>query len=260
MKVNENVYIDGYKSFDDWGLFLKSKRISDPVPVIKRVTVPARNGAIDYTDLVKGQPTYQDRTITMVFRLDGVDFNDVEHRVSIIRNAIQGRKVEIIFDNDISFYWLGRIEVGDWSPEYSGLNPSIEIPMTAIVDPYKYCVTTSAEDWLWNPFDFEYGLVNEAFNIKVPARMNKTIVISTIDDDRITSPVVISDTTGLKLDVTSNPTPDTTRVWLTNYDVKQGSYVLYDVEMVENTDYTFTFFNPKSEDATVSINYLGGML
>ena len=44
-------------------------------------------------------------------------------------------------------------------------------------DPYKYNVADSTEDWLWDSFDFETGIIDEGTEITVKAGERKTYTI-----------------------------------------------------------------------------------
>ena len=44
-------------------------------------------------------------------------------------------------------------------------------------DPYKYNVADSTEDWLWDSFDFETGIIDEGTEITVRTGETKTYTI-----------------------------------------------------------------------------------
>lgn len=43
-------------------------------------------------------------------------------------------------------------------------------------DPYKYELTATDEDWLWDPFDFEEGVIKEYGNQNVDGTLVLTVI------------------------------------------------------------------------------------
>lgn len=222
-------------SFHDFGLIMTNKVISGPVPKTKKVEVPARNGSIDMTDVVTDDVKYEDRTINISF-FAGNDLDALPAITSKIQAEWSGAKTKIIFDDDEAFYWLGRID---------GVEPvvtngkSITINVTATVNPYKYSVQSTMDDWLWDPFDFDTGIINELADLKV----NGLLSVELMGVFKYDNPIVISDS---EMTVTHNGV---------TADIKPGSQVLYDIVLSEGTN-TLTF----TGNGTVSINYVGGSL
>ena len=96
-------------SFIDFGLVMTKKVISGPTPQTKKVTVPARNGSVDMTEVLTNDVRYNDRTINISF-FAGDKFDALPDIISEIQLAWAGKKTKIIFDDDAAFYWMGRIE------------------------------------------------------------------------------------------------------------------------------------------------------
>lgn len=93
--------------------------------------------------------------------------------MSAFLNAYHGQTVKVTPDDDLGYYYYGRAQVqGD-------VNVVARIgKFTMIVDvqPYKYDVQTSIEDWLWDPFNFETGVIRELKDIQITAD-SKTVEI-----------------------------------------------------------------------------------
>lgn len=53
---------------------------------------------------------------------------------STVKNALHGRKMDIVFSDDPTFFWRGRISVGDWE-FYKGAG---RVTITVDAEPYKY--------------------------------------------------------------------------------------------------------------------------
>lgn len=266
MEFYEDILIDDIKTATDWGFWTKHKDIGVPNPQYKQVKIPARNGLVDYTEAL-GAVRYDSRTITIeLLRRTDIDrFNGLEDRSyyesidqlkSKVLNAIQGKQVKIIFPDDIAYYWLGRVSMTGWEVS-KGRNPFITCTLTAICDPFKYSIASSAEDWLWNPFDFETGIINEAYDIPVTNHESTTIGFS--GDTINTPPVITCSANGGWLIVTKG-----NEVVLPKYDLVSGSQVIYDLEF-ESGDYDFELgYDDDNVSASSSIRFTvdtrGGML
>lgn len=228
-------------SKDDYNLIMTNKQISTPVPDTHYVEVPGRNGMIDLSTIVAGTIRFKPRTITMTF-YSPKKVQEWELEATTIRNQICGRQCEIVFDDDLAYKWIGRVTSVE--PTYEGRNESIVI--TAEVDPFKRNVTSSAEPWLWDPFDFDLGIINETADVPISGSGTVTVIAS----QQWTNPIV-SVTADMTLTFT-NADSETTTV---NLKAADGSVVLYDCIIKEGTN-TFAF----TGTGNVTINYVGGML
>lgn len=230
-----------YHSKDDYNLIMTNKQISTPVPETHYVEVPGRNGAIDMSDIITGTTKFKPRTITLSF-FSPKHVAEWELEATTIRNQICGRSCNIVFDDDLAFKWIGRVTSVECA--YEGRNETIQI--VAEVDPFKRNVTSSAEPWLWDPFDFDLGIINETADVPISGSGTITITAS----QQWTNPTV-SVTADMTM-VFRNSANETTTKTLYAAD---GSVVLYDC-IIKEGDNTFTF----TGTGNVTINYVGGML
>lgn len=145
-----------YHSYDDWDLYVtNTDYIKEPKQNTNYVAVPGRDGLLDLSDVVAGRPTYSGREIKIVLaghrnkRL----WDDV---ISTFRNHINGKICRLVFDNDVTHFWRGRIDIKDFKSALNYGTFTIDIPNA---DPYKYDVASSADPWLWDPFNFETGVI-----------------------------------------------------------------------------------------------------
>lgn len=120
-------------SYRDWGLLFKSMPvISPPVPKTKLIPVPGSDAVIDLTESLTGQVHYEPRTIQFEFITTAarerwpVIYSD-------IMDALHGKRVRIIFDDDPNFYYTGRVSVDGLDAD----KRTAVITMTATVEPYK---------------------------------------------------------------------------------------------------------------------------
>lgn len=130
-----------YKSFDDLNLVLTSKTIGSPEPKIYTVEVEGADGVLDYTEYF-GETKYKNVSLNFDFATI-VAMDQFLTQFSTIKNALHGKKLQIVLDDDPDFYYVGRITVSDFTNEKSIGNISI----TCDCDPYKYKknVTTVAQ-------------------------------------------------------------------------------------------------------------------
>lgn len=56
-------------SYNDFGLWIKSKNIGTPSPQIKKVSVPGMSGTWDFSSFPTGQIEYDERTLTYEFEI-----------------------------------------------------------------------------------------------------------------------------------------------------------------------------------------------
>lgn len=122
---------EGYSSKLDFGLIRTSKKISTPVIKTNYVSIPGRDGVLDFTEMF-GEPHYENRTVEVVFysKENIREFDDI---YSNLQDAIHGKSVKIVFNEDAEWYYEGRVSVGTW--EIDGVLGKVTV--TADVFPYK---------------------------------------------------------------------------------------------------------------------------
>lgn len=259
MNIRENVMLGEYRSYDDLGLIFKGKTISAPSPKTNKVSVPGRNGSVDFSEVLGGM-RYENRKITMRFQIYSIKYEYITAKMSDLMMKLHGQSVHIIFADDEAFFWKGRLTVGD--PKISkGKTPYVDFNITADVEPYKYSIYTTDEEWLWDPFDFENSIVNELSDIVIKPNSEMVVEIVTLPNDRVTAPIIICDTEkrmyirprvnidGEWVNMTENPIV-----------VYKGSTVLFDIPLEKNKEYQFILRNNYDTPIIASINYLGGSL
>jgi len=98
------------------------------------------------------------------------DNRDIHGKYSEVMNALHGKEFsEIVFDDDGNYYYTGRVSATVLSSEpLKGI-----ITVQCIVDPYKY---DFGDDWLWDPFSFETGIINEMNSLTVNGTLDVTYI------------------------------------------------------------------------------------
>ena len=128
----KGITFGNYHSYDDLHLILKSKEIGAPQVKTQKTNIEGADSALDLTEFF-GEPKYEDVIHRFNFStiVPQADFLSL---FSTIKNALHGRKMRIILDDDPLFYWIGRLSVSKFTNEKNIGIISIE----ADCEPYKY--------------------------------------------------------------------------------------------------------------------------
>lgn len=186
-----------YHTLDDWDMALGNNNyIGDPEMETTYIQVPGRSGLIDATEVISGRRIFKKRELS--FELGGVrERLNWDSVISTFRNNIEGRVCRLTLDNDKSHYWRGRVFVRGFDRFRELGTFTLSVPTA---DPYKYSKTSSADPWLWDPFNFETDMVTYIGAITVSG--TKTVTIP--HGHMATSPeLVVSDKTSTDFTVTS---------------------------------------------------------
>lgn len=228
------VLIGEKHTYNDWGLILTSKAISPPAPQLHMVSVPMRDGSIDLTETLTEDVKYSDRTITLNFAV--VDpRNTWTSKISEIANYLHGKRFRIVCDDDVAFYYVGRVEINNWASDSRIGNLVIE----CTVEPFKYDLQSSAVDWEWDVFDFEDGIINETGELIVDGTRDITLICRR---KRMFPTFTASSAMTVTFDGET-------------YNLKAGSQKVYDIFFCEGEN-QLTF----KGNGTISIDYIGGSL
>lgn len=143
-------------SYDDLGIILSSKKISPPSVKVNQVEIQGTDGYIDLSEALTGKPSYNNRNIKLTFAVIDASNNWLPI-YSKVMNAVHGKKMNIILDDDKGYYYFGRVSVNDLeSKKGSGT-----IVVDCDVDAYKYDVNLSNEKWKWDSFCFIGGIAQD---------------------------------------------------------------------------------------------------
>ena len=119
-------------SYNDLNLILSSKEIGSPEVKVRKIDIEGADSSLDLTDFF-GEPKYED--VTHKF-----DFSTIVPQAqflslySTVKNALHGKKMRIILDDDPLFFYLGRVKVLPFTNEKNIGHISIECDC----EPYKY--------------------------------------------------------------------------------------------------------------------------
>ena len=226
-------------TWDDWHLMPSTRPVFNPPPTKTHyVDLPGGNGKLDLTESLTGYPVYENRTGSHEFYVvNGYQTWDVLY--STILNYLHGRTMRAYLEDDPYFYYEGKFEVNEWRSDRSFSIIAIDYD----VYPFKKA-PSSLEEWLWDPFDFEFGVVRYYKDLLVESEL----VLDIIGGTDVVSPeftVYSRDNKGMDLvlnDVT--------------YHLNDGTSVnpLIQIGNREASRVTIKGWG------TVSINYIGGIL
>lgn len=202
LTIGVSIYVEStgktYHTLNDWDLALGNNNyIGDPEMETTYIQVPGRSGLIDATEAVSGRIIFKKRSLA--FEMGGIrERLDWDGIISAFRNNIEGRVCRLTLDNDVSHYWRGRVYIQDFDRFRDLGTFTLAVPTA---DPYKYNRFSSAEPWLWDPFNFETDMITYIGAITVVGSASVTIP----HGHMATSPeLVVSDMTSQTFTVTAN--------------------------------------------------------
>lgn len=229
----------------DWYLIPSSRPVfNPPEPKTKFVDIPGADWHLDLSTVLTGDIAYGPREGSIEFIVDNGQLSDYKADAwfevySEIMDYLHGQMVKATLEDDPNFYYEGRFSVNEWKSDPH--NSKIVIDYT--VSPYKYEATSSLEDWLWDPFSFESGIVREYKNLRVNGTLDFVVVGRRMS---VTPSFIVTSDDGSGLKVTFNGT---------TYDLPDGTTRVINIKTVEGKNaLTFT------GNGTVSIDYRGGRL
>lgn len=159
-----------YHSYKDFGLYPQDWPNIPPGAVKTHVAdVPAADGGIDLSEYPQGFAVFKNRTGVFTFIL--AERARYASALTAISAALHGREADIVLDEDPGFRYHGRVSVDKMECDRArGI-----ITVKADLEPFKYELTSTVEDWLWDPFDFETGVIREYGEIAVDGETPVTV-------------------------------------------------------------------------------------
>lgn len=226
-------------SWVDWHLIPSSRPVfNPPTPKTKFIDVPGGDGQLDLTTSLTGDTVYQNRTGSFEFIVDN-GHQEWFTLYSDIMDYLHGKLQRATLEDEPTFYYEGRFSVNKWKSDPH--NSKIVIDYN--VSPYKYEMHSSLEDWVWDTFNFETGIVREYKDLRVDGRLDFIIVGRRM---RVTPSFIVKSDDGTGMKVKFNGV---------TYDLHDGSSRVINIQTVEGENkLTFT------GNGTVSIEYRGGRL
>lgn len=108
----KGVKFDNLHTYDDFSLILSSKKIGVPQPKTELLEVPGADEPIDFTEFF-GDVKFDNRKLEFEFTTL-VPQSEFMTLFSRIQNALNGKRMQIVLDEDPDFYYSGRVSVKEW--------------------------------------------------------------------------------------------------------------------------------------------------
>ena len=188
-----------YHSFRDFNLILTKKDVGSPPVKEKKLDIDGADSDIDYTDYF-GEPKYGNATHKFDF-VTTQPQTDFLSQFSLVKNALHGKKLRIILDDDPSYYYVGRI----FCQNFTSANGVGNINLECDCEPYKYKINKT--------------VISRAIN-------GTDTIVLTNGRKRAVPEVTI------QTDSTFNIVYQTYNIW----DLASGSFTLPELELVEGAN------------------------
>lgn len=145
-------------TWDDWRLVPSSRPVfNPPAQKVKTLDIPGGDGVIDLSQALTGYPVYQNRTGSIEFIVMN-GFKPWHMAYSDIMDYLHGQTMRAVLEDDPEYFYEGRFTVNAWKSEKDWSRIVIDYS----VGPYKWSVLSSLDDWLWDPFNFQNGIIRTA--------------------------------------------------------------------------------------------------
>lgn len=119
-------------TYDDLNLILSKKEIGSPAVKTKKVDVEGADGELDLTEFF-GEPKYENVRHKFEFSTIIPQAMFIT-QFSDIKNALHGKKLKIILDDEPGAYYVGRLFVSSFTDE-KGIG---KVTIEADCEPWKY--------------------------------------------------------------------------------------------------------------------------
>ena len=164
-----SVYFGDKNSWTDWHLIPTTRPVILPPPMkTTTIDIPGADGVLDLSTALTGYPVYSNRTGSFEFIVE--NGHDYWYEIySDIMDALHGKNVVLRLEDDMAYYYYGRVVVNTWNSDehYSTITLDYDL------DPYKYSVSTTCGDWIWDPFNFQNGIMIQSMFKEIPIDTNQ---------------------------------------------------------------------------------------
>ena len=137
-------------TWDDWHLISPERPYFNP-PEQKTmlIDVPGSTGILDISESLTGYPIFNNREGTFDFLIMN-GYRDWVASYNDIMEYLHGKTMRATLEDDPNNYYYGRFTVSKWQSTH----PWSQISISYNVEPYKWSIYDSTQDWLWDPFVF----------------------------------------------------------------------------------------------------------
>lgn len=186
-----SITIGDKNTWDDWHLIPATRPLFNP-PTVKEnmVNIPGGDGVLDLTASLAGRPTYNNRTGSWTFYVQN-GFKDWSVLYSEIMVYLHGQTFKAILEDDPAYFYEGRFSVNQWKSD----KDCSQVVINYNVGPYKKEINNTGSDWLWDPFNFETGIIRNYKNLSVLTSL--TVVVEGDMMDSV--PIIIASASGMQV-------------------------------------------------------------
>lgn len=128
----KGIRFGGLHTYDDLHLILSKKEIGSPAVKTKKIDVEGADGELDLTEFF-GEPKYENVRHKFEFSTIIPQAMFIT-QFSDIKNALHGKKLKIILDDEPGAYYVGRLFVSNFTDE-KGIG---KVTIEADCEPWKY--------------------------------------------------------------------------------------------------------------------------
>ena len=160
-------------TWDDWHLVPASRPVfNPPAQKVKTLDVPGGDGILDLSESLTGYPVYENRSGSFEFYVMN-DYSPWHMAYSDIMDYLHGQVLRAILEDDPEYFYEGRFTVNAWKSEKDWSKLVIDYS----VKPYKQSLISSIDDWLWDPFNFQNGIIrSKVFRDIAVTEEEKTLI------------------------------------------------------------------------------------
>ena len=168
---DHSITIGSKNTWKHWHLVPSSRPVvTMPDVKTKYVEMPGINGVKDMTTSLTGYVMYGVRQGSWEFIVANGYWNWQE-AYTTIAEYLHGKNRKVVLDDDPGHYYEGRLNVNEWksSKDFSTIVIDYQL------NPYKKETFAGNEDWEWDPFNFDTGVIREYANLTVKGSLTVTI-------------------------------------------------------------------------------------
>lgn len=169
-------------TWDDWHLIPISRPLfNPPAQKTRTLEIPGGDGVIDLSQALTGYPIYQNRTGSFEFIVpngfEPWEAGEIENEpwymvYSDIMDYLHGQTMRAILEDDPEYFYEGRFTINAWKSNKDWSSITINYD----VNPYKWDILSSTDDWLWDPFNFQNGVIRTTTFKNVAVGTSETVI------------------------------------------------------------------------------------
>ena len=175
------------------------------------------------------------------------DHEDWTVLYSRIMNQIHGADVKLILEDDPFYYRPGSVSVNQWVSDAAYSKITIDYS----VEPYKYVICSGDREWLWDPFDFETGVIRDyIFDVAEETSFTFTGGRKPIRPKIYYTNAANLKVTWKRIEPKYDGTTEYTTIWTD--EIPNGTGSVYSKFYVSDADYKVTFAKKDSSGSAIA--------